>query len=349
MQLRLGVDIACRTAHQASLADERGEFIWSGRSFRTSAQELERLWSMLPATVASTDVTVAMEPTRNAWVPLAAWFRRRGATVVLVLPERAADLRAYDAKHTKSGRLDSRLLARLPLLHPDGLHAERGLGPGDALRRAKVSRGSTRSSRSSALAGLPPRTTWGTPHRSGSSPRATPTRTRSGGSGVPGSRTSSRVTPGVPGARPRPTSYCGQRLTRSPCGRASSSTPTSPRTSNLEARLALQLTAEIKELDERIGVLLARVDPAGIVRSVPGVGAITAAAILGRLGDPARFSSLAAARSFTGLVPSSMRRANPAITAVRRNGATPSCVKRSSWPPITPGASTPHWRRATTG
>jgi hypothetical protein len=56
--------------------------------------------------------------------------------VVLVPPERSADLRAYYAKHTKSDRLDSVLLARLPLLHPDGLHPEQGLGPGDALRRA---------------------------------------------------------------------------------------------------------------------------------------------------------------------------------------------------------------------
>ena len=71
----------------------------------------------------------------------------------------------------------------------------------------------------------------------------------------------------------------------------------------IEARLALALTEEIKELDERIAVMLERADPAGIIRSAPGVGAITGAAILGRLGDPARFSSLAAARSFTGLVP----------------------------------------------
>lgn len=70
-----------------------------------------------------------MEPTRNAWVPLAAWFRRQGANVVLVSAERSADLRAYYAKHTKSDRLDSVLLARLPLWHPEGLHAERGLGP----------------------------------------------------------------------------------------------------------------------------------------------------------------------------------------------------------------------------
>ena len=38
--------------------------------------------------------------------------------------------------------------------------------------------------------------------------------------------------------------------------------------------------------------------------SVPGVGIINGAQILARFGDPARFQSLAGARSFSGLVPS---------------------------------------------
>jgi len=116
--LRLGIDIAVRAPHQASLANERGELLWSGHRFRTSAKELEALWSKVQGMTAEA-VTVVMEPTRNAWVPLAAWFRRRGADVVLIPPERSADLRAYYAKHTKSDRLDSVLLARLPLLHPE--------------------------------------------------------------------------------------------------------------------------------------------------------------------------------------------------------------------------------------
>ena len=136
MSLRLGIDIACRAAHQVSLADEQGRFIWTGRRFRTTPQDLDRLWAMLPEGTDPTEVLVVMEPTRNAWVPLAAWFRRSGASVVLVPPERSADLRRYYAKHTKSDRLDSQLLARLPMLHPDGLYAEQGLGPGDALKRA---------------------------------------------------------------------------------------------------------------------------------------------------------------------------------------------------------------------
>src|SRR5512132_3927519 len=107
VQLRLGIDVACRAAHQASLADQAGQMLWVGRRFHTSSAELEQLWSMLPAAATPSAVMVILEPTRNAWVPLAAWFRRRGATVVLVPPERSADLRAYYNKHVKTDRLDS--------------------------------------------------------------------------------------------------------------------------------------------------------------------------------------------------------------------------------------------------
>ena len=129
-QMTLGIDVACRAAHQASLADERGKFAWTGRRFRTTAADLERLWALVPAAVT---VTVVMEPTRNAWVPLAAWFRRRGATVILVPPEQSADLRAsLQARGRRPPGL--RMLARLPLLHPEGLLVGRWPGGWAAAR-----------------------------------------------------------------------------------------------------------------------------------------------------------------------------------------------------------------------
>jgi len=92
VKVRLGVDIACRAAHRAACADETGKIIWSGHRFHTRAEDLQALWAKLPSD--TTEVLVVLEPTRNAWVPLAAWFRRRGATVVLVPAEQSADLRA---------------------------------------------------------------------------------------------------------------------------------------------------------------------------------------------------------------------------------------------------------------
>ena len=147
-QLRLGVDIACRTPHQASLADETGRFLWSGRRFRTDVGELEALWASLPA---DTEITVVIEPTRNAWVSLASWFRRKGATVVMVPSEQSADLRDYYSKHTKSDRLDSKLLATLPLLHPEGLYPLEHLGPAEPLRRATRLRSSLVKRRSKVI------------------------------------------------------------------------------------------------------------------------------------------------------------------------------------------------------
>jgi hypothetical protein len=87
-------------------------------------------------------------------VPLAAWFRRHGAVVVLVPSEQSADLRDYFSKHTKTDRLDAELRARLPVLHPEGLHLAEALGPGDPLKRAVKIRAGLVHRRSTAMARL---------------------------------------------------------------------------------------------------------------------------------------------------------------------------------------------------
>jgi transposase len=313
----LGIDVACRASHQASLAAGDGTLLWAGHRFRTKTTELQHLWSRLPDAARAGTLRVVMEPTRNAWVALAAWFRRHGAVVVLVPPERSADLRAYYAKHTKSDRLDSTLLARLPLLHPDGLHTEQGLGPGDALRRATklhstlVLRRTTSLARLDALLEILGPAWHGA--LGGNLTHKTPLSFLAAGYADP--HTLRRL------GRARLVRFL-QRRSRGMWHHdhaeallaAAAETielwndeldyPDLAEDIAIEARLALGLTAEITELDERIATLLADRDPAGIITSAPGVGPIVAAVILGRLGDPHRFHSLAAIRSFTGLVPS---------------------------------------------
>lgn len=317
MQLCLGIDIACRAAHQATLADERGEFVWSGRRFRTTSADLDELWALLPSGTEPGAVTVVMEPTRNAWVPLAAWFRRRGATVVVVPSERCADLRDYYNKHTKSDRLDSRVLARLPLLHPEGLHREDGLGPADALKRAAKHRSTLVKRRSQCLARLDALLELLGPGwdaaLGGDLANVTPLRFLAAGYADP------YVVRRLGRARLSRFIY---RHSRGAWGeeRAIELLEAADATLALwdgeldytelaediaiEARLALQLTTEVKELDERVTALMTKLDPNRILTSAPGVGDITAAAILGRLGDPNRFRSLRGARAFSGLVPS---------------------------------------------
>jgi transposase len=313
-ELTLGIDVACRAAHQGSLADEAGRFIWSGRRFRTTAADLDQLWAAIPAGAA---LTVVMEPTRNAWVPLAAWFRRHQAKVILVPPEQSADLRGYYSKHAKSDHLDSRMLTRLPLLHPGGLRPAEGLGPADPLRRATRLRSSLIKRRNTSFARLDSYLellgpAWHTAF-GGDLSNNTPMRFLAAGYADP---------------------YLIRRLGRARLARfiwryshghwgdelARQLLAAAAETLRLwdgeldytelaadiaaEARLALALTTEIRDLDQKIAALLHQADPAAIMTSVPGVGAIYGAQILARLGDPARFRSLAGARSFTGLIPS---------------------------------------------
>src|ERR1022692_3109215 len=49
--------------------------------FRTTTVDLERLWAKIPDGVR---VTVMLEPTRNAWVPLAAWLQARARRMRLL-------------------------------------------------------------------------------------------------------------------------------------------------------------------------------------------------------------------------------------------------------------------------
>jgi transposase len=316
--LRLGIDIACRAAHQVSLANEKGEFVWTGRRFRTTPQDLAQLWAMLPEGTDPASVLVIMEPTRNAWVPLAAWFRRRGARVVMVPPERSSDLRRYYAKHTKSDRLDSQLLARLPLLHPDGLYAEQGLGPGDALKRAAKLHSTLTHRRCQSLARLDALLeilgpAWHDAIGADLANR-TPLKFLAAGYADPHvvkrlgrtrlARFCYRHSRGAWGEPQADALLAAARQTLELWADGDLEYPDLAEDIAIEARLALQLTEEIKDLDERTTLLLKQADPTGILTSAPGVAAITAAAILGRLGDPSRFASLAGARAFTGLVPS---------------------------------------------
>lgn len=313
MEVRLGIDVACRSDHQASLADERGEFLWSAWRFRTTPVDLERLWAKIPDGAA---VLVVLEPTRNAWVPLAAWLRARGARVVLVPPEQAADLRDYYNKHAKTDRLDSRVLARLPMLHPEGLREIDGLGPAEPLRRAVRRRSGLVERRASAALRLDALVellgpSWADVLGSGD-------------------YTKTALAVLERWADPRALKKAGRKrlsvlIIRTSRGNwreakadellaAADETLTLWAAGGLdfaelaediaaEVRVINALNAEIAAVEERIEALYEQADPNGIVLSAPGIGVTLAAGILGRTGDLRGFENLAGVRSFTGLVP----------------------------------------------
>jgi len=264
---------------------------------------------------ATDDLTVVMEPTRNSWVLVAAHFKAAGAKVVLVAPEQSADLRRYYKKHVKNDRLDSMLLARLPLLHPDGLDELADLGPADALKRAVRRRVKLveqhlacrqrldtmldllgpgyvdvlgiRASKTSLLV----LERYGDPRslrRLGLNRLTAVLRRTSGGKW--NAEHAQRL---LDAANEAIAMWSGGGLDFTELAWDLAS----------EVRVLRQLEHEITRLDDRITELYTNADPKKIVLSAPGIGPVLSAGIRGRLGDADRFANLAAVRSFSGMVP----------------------------------------------
>jgi transposase len=271
------------------------------------------LWARVPA---DAQVTVVLEPTRNAWVPLAAWCQARGATVVLVPPGQSKDLRSYYSKHTKNDKLDSRILARLPLLHPEGLSGVDDLGPADPLKRA-VRRHTTLTDRRTACfhrleclvellgpayadvlgagaygkAALIVLERYADPRRLRRLGRARLTRLLIAHSG--GQWRDDKAEQLLDAAAEALTLWQAGGLDFAELAADIAG----------EVRTITALTAELATVDTRIAGLYEQADPGGIFTSAPGIAVTSAAGILGRLGDPNRFDNLAGIRGFTGLVP----------------------------------------------
>jgi transposase len=235
--------------------------------------------------------------------------------VVLVAPEQSADLRRYYSKHTKTDRLDSLMLARLPLLHPDGLVEISDLGPADALKRAVRRRVklvedhlASRQRLDAMLDLLGP----------GYAEVL----------GVRGSRTALLVLERY--GDPRVLRRVGQNRLTTILRRASRGKWNETHAQRLlaaadeaiglwscgrldfgelawdlasEVRIIRRIEDEISRLDARIAELYVIADPKQIVISAPGVGPVLAGGIRGRLGDANRFANLAAVRSVSGMVP----------------------------------------------
>jgi transposase len=313
MSMTLGIDVACRAEHQATLAID-GKPAWRGRKFLTRTTDLDRLWADLDVADPG-ELTVVLEPTRNAWLVLAQWFRRRGVRVVMVPTTQSSDLRKYYSKHTKNDRLDSEVLARLPLLHPEGLREFTGNSNADPLRRLTkqrstlVKRRTAVYSRLDALlellgpawydvlgsdytkSGLAFLTRYADPHavlRLGEARLTRFLHARSRGQY---------------GSAPAKALVGAARETLALWGPEGMDFAELGADIAVEAEQAIFLSTQIKDVDERLANFYAEADPEGIVASAPGVGPVISAVIAGRIGDPHRFTSLAAIRAYSGLVP----------------------------------------------
>jgi transposase len=119
----VGIDLAITGPHRAAVMEADGTFVGKSFSFDRSFDGFEYLLRRALVTDdPSCRLTFVLVPTSKTWIPLCCFLAEKGHTVFSVSPQKAADLRKYYRKHTKSDRIDSQVLAKLPLVDPENLN-----------------------------------------------------------------------------------------------------------------------------------------------------------------------------------------------------------------------------------
>jgi transposase len=121
--LTIGLDLAVAGTHKAVVLDDATNcFVSPVLTVSTRPADLDLLLQRSRQGADAEPLRVVLEPTGWAWFPVAVYMARHGVQVYLVKTQQVADLRKVYSKHAKSDRIDARVLARLPLVNPDGVH-----------------------------------------------------------------------------------------------------------------------------------------------------------------------------------------------------------------------------------
>jgi transposase len=117
----VGIDLGIASAHTVRVLDGTGGTVAKRKAWPTVESLTEIEAAVLAGCPEGTRLEVVMEPTGPAWLPIAVFFARRGHLVFRVSSAKAADLRRFLSRHTKTNGIDADTLARLPLFDPAGL------------------------------------------------------------------------------------------------------------------------------------------------------------------------------------------------------------------------------------
>jgi transposase len=300
----IGVDLGVTSASDVAVAE--GATVTASRKVASTPEALTAAFARLGA---GGPVNVVVESTAMAWFVAAVAVLRSGidATVFRVSGTKAAALRKFYRAHTKTDRIDARVLARMPMVD-DGLHELVLPDAGElALKRLVVLRNKLVGQMVKVDDRVRSTLHWAAP-------------------GLLSGRES--VTDGFVAVLARwPDLRClaaARPATIAKVGHLSKLRAEKIRDAAADAvvfydglvdfdALAVEfeiaatqhaaIKAQVARLEQRITALHAEQYPDDLLLSVPGVGTVIASVLRGHLGNLERFSNLAAFRAYTGLVP----------------------------------------------
>jgi len=124
--LYVGIDLGLRGPHRGTVFDpQENRFLDKSFSFDISFEGFESLLTRVQKHVfeeVECRLNFVMEPTSLAWMPLSCYLVSRGFNVYRVSTQKSSDFRKFLSKHTKSDRIDTRTLAKLPVVAPDKVY-----------------------------------------------------------------------------------------------------------------------------------------------------------------------------------------------------------------------------------
>lgn len=320
----VGIDLAITSSHRASVYDAQSlSFVGRSFSFTRSYEGFTWLLEEANSDPSCEEVSFVMEPTSGAWKPLSAFLMAKGYTVYLVKPQKVHDLRKFLKKHTKSDRIDSQVLAKLPIIDPQGVYPL--ILPKteiEALNRYCRQRERIVRSISARKARIQAFFTAVNPllmdcfgqHKFKRCSEAFLRRYADPHKVVRlGVRRLAKFLERHAFGSPPPSLVL--RIYEASCSaveiyreaKEKDTLPFSPEQFQEEINVELDLMEfeekKVKYLDEKIEALYRTVDTGAVLRSIPGVGPVIAPSILGATGNPERFRNLRAYKAFCGLVP----------------------------------------------
>lgn len=320
----VGIDLAITSSHRASVYDGQNMgFMGKSFSFTRSYEGFTSLLHKVASGPLCEEVSFVMEPTSGTWKPLSAFLMAKDYTVYLVKPQKVHDLRKFLKKHTKSDRIDSQTLAKLPIIDPEGIYPLTLPGTDiEALnrycrQRERIVRSiSARKARIGALftAVNPLLMDCFGQHKFNRCSKAFLRRYADPHKVVRlGVKRLAKFLESHAFGSPSPSlalriyeaSLSAVRIYRE--AKERDALPFSPEQFQEEVNIELDLMEfeekKVKYLDNKIEALYRTLDPGSVLRSIPGVGEVIAPSILGATGNPKRFRNLRAYKAFCGLVP----------------------------------------------
>jgi transposase len=311
----VGIDLGITSAHTVRVLDETGRTVAKRKAWPTVESLTDVEATALAGTSGGTRLEVVVEPTGPAWLPIAVFFARRGRVVHRVSSAKAADLRRFLSRHTKTNGIDADTLARLPLFDTTGLQPlqlpraeqaslDRRVRATDRLTRAGAEHKRRIKDLVRQLLPMSPLTgelgvadltvleRYADPNtllRLGSKRLTTLINKASHGQ-----QGGDRARQWLEAAQASLALYAGHPAVAFADLAAEVAT---------EVRLLRAVQAELAGHADERETRYRQVDPARLARSLPGVADVGGPALVAAIGDPGRFGNGKAFRSFTGLVP----------------------------------------------